>query len=79
MVEQLIPPLTKTISKKPAAKEAAGTAGGATVTGPEADRAMDLVKSGVRAVLAVNAIEDIGQVQNISFPVYMYMLSHQLA
>ena len=57
-MEQLIAPLTKTVGKKPAAKDPA--TGAAAPSGPEADRALDLVKSALRAVLAVNAIEDIG-------------------
>lgn len=122
-MEQLIAPLSKTLGKKPAAKDpAAAAAGGANVTtgkndsifvilhsyalvlgvllrysmnltvfssplsssiclyhsyyynlsnlyvsiflslGPEADRALDLVKSAVRAVLAVNTIDDIANI-----------------
>jgi hypothetical protein len=63
--EQLIAPLSKTIAKKAVPKDeagAAGAGGAAAAAGPEAERALDLVKSGVRAVLAVSAIEDIGQV-----------------
>ncbi len=65
IVEQLIPPLSKTIAKKAVAKDEAGAAAGAGAAGaagPEAERALDLVKSGVRAVLAVGSIEDINQV-----------------
>ena len=78
MAEQLVPPLSKTVGKRPAAKEGGGSGGdGGTGTGsgggggsggsareggPEAERAFDLVKSGVRAVLAVSAIEEVGQV-----------------
>ncbi len=98
-MEQLIAPLTKTIGKKPAAKDpSAAAAGGASAPtgripicsfvqiiwvsrhvlcalktcfirhfpfvseGPEADRALDLVKSALRAVLAVNAIDDIANI-----------------
>lgn len=59
VVEQLIAPLSKTTTKKAAPKEDANAPAAA---GPEVERAMDLVRSGVRAVLAVNAIEDIGQI-----------------
>lgn len=60
MVEQLIAPLSKTIAKKAVPKEeGAGPAAGA---GPEAERALDLVRSGVRAVLAVSGIEDVAQI-----------------
>ena len=33
--------------------------GAAAPSGPEADRALDLIKSGLRAVLAVSAIEEV--------------------
>ena len=70
MVEQLIVPLSKTLSKKPANKEPApassssssnaAAAANNAASGPELERAMDLVKSCVRAVLAINlaAMED---------------------
>lgn len=61
IVEQLIAPLSKTIGKKPPAKDPADAASGAGA-GPEAERALDLVRSGVRAVLAVGTIEDICQI-----------------
>jgi hypothetical protein len=59
IVEQLIAPLNKTTAKKAAPKEEAGAP---AVAGPEAERALELVRSGVRAVLAVSAIEDIYQI-----------------
>jgi len=59
VVEQLIAPLTKTIAKKPVVKDEGVCA---SATGPEAERALELVRSGVRAVLAVSAIEDIAQI-----------------
>lgn len=64
IAEQLIAPLTKTIAKKPVPKDEGAAAGGAGggAAGPEAERALDLVKSGVRAILAVSAIEDVCQV-----------------
>ena len=45
----LVDPLEKTITKKP--KEG--------VVGPEAERAQELVRSGIRAVAAISNLEDI--------------------
>lgn len=53
-MDQLLAPLAKSVKKKAAKEEAA--------SGPQADRSMDLAKSALRAVLAVNGIEDIGSV-----------------
>jgi hypothetical protein len=77
-LEALLLPLGKTVSKKPPTKEvaAAGSSGGSSggagatmtvaATGPEAERALDLVKSGLRAVIAMGAIAGIGQQQDFS-------------
>jgi cullin-associated NEDD8-dissociated protein 1 len=50
--DALIDPLEKTVTKK-ANKDG--------VVGPEAERALELIRSGLRAVLVVNRIEDIAQ------------------
>lgn len=56
-VDSLVEPLDKTVSKK-INRDASG--GGAP--GPEVERALELVKSGLRAVLAVNRLEETGAV-----------------
>lgn len=50
--DALIEPLEKTVTKK-------STKDG--VVGPEAERALELIRSGLRAVMVVNRIEDISQ------------------
>lgn len=52
-IEQLVDPLDKTVNKKPNKDAPAG---------PETERANELVKSGLRAVLALNRLEDIASV-----------------
>jgi len=52
-IESLIDPLEKTVNKKPN-KDAP--------VGPETERANELVKSGLRAVLAINKLEDVANV-----------------
>ena len=50
--DALIDPLEKTVTKK-ASKEG--------LVGPEAERALELIRSGLRAVLVVNRVEDMAQ------------------
>ncbi len=52
-VECLIDPLDKIVNKKPNKDAAAG---------PETERANELIKSGLRAVLALNRMEDVSAV-----------------